>query len=433
MDQFSLEALAAVLPASVILEVLEEYGKTGKRRRKLPPGLVVWLLVGMSLYRSLSIRSALQRVVQGLSSEVDWGWAEVPHATSITQARDRVGYQVLRGLFHRLVELLLGRYADVDRWKGLLVYAIDGTCFRSADTPENEAEFGRPGSSRGRSAFPQFRAVALQGVRSHVVTGVKFGPWRMGELTLAHHLLSQVKASSLLLVDRLYYSFAWLAGVGERDAYFVVRAKVGKRGARKWKTKSNLGPNEWRAVLDIPPYLKKKRPDLSNEIEIRVIKLEKKGFQPIWLVTNLLSSEDHSAKEIVELWMDRWEIELGFREMKCSLSEKKTTFRSHRPDRVRQEAYGLLIAYNCVRALMAEAAEAGGVQPRQLSFLDCLRHLQSMLVVMGYVDVDRLPDLYEVLLAQMATCVLQPRREGRTLPREVKIKMSTYKLKRTAA
>jgi hypothetical protein len=278
----------------------------------------------------------LRRLVDGLGLVVGWGRAEVPHTTSIAHARDRLGWETVRELFRRFATMLRERFSAADRWKDLFVYVIDGTGLRTADTKANEAEFGRPGGGRGKSAFPQFRGVLLMGAWSHLVLGGLFGHWRMGELTLATHMLDQIPTGSLLLVDRLY--------------------------------------------------------------------------------------------------LDRWEIELGIRELKCVLgANSKPTFRSHEPDRVKQETYGLLVAYNCVRALMAEAAEEKGIQPRRLSFTDCLAQIRVFLPIMAHVDASLVRGLYEAMLDALAACELPPGRKGRTCPREVKTKMSNYKKKRSKA
>ncbi len=50
-----LGALARVLPTGLIQEVLNE--KSDQRVRKLPLQVIVWLVVGMSLYRDLNIQN----------------------------------------------------------------------------------------------------------------------------------------------------------------------------------------------------------------------------------------------------------------------------------------------------------------------------------------------------------------------------------------
>jgi hypothetical protein len=256
----------------------------------------------------------------------------------------------------------------------------------------------------------------------------------MGELTLATHLLDQVPAGALLLVDRLYYSFAWLAELAAGERFFVVRTKTGKTALKVRKRKA-AGQGEWTGVLPAPASLGKKALGLPVQIEVRVIKLRRKGFRDIELVTNLPAVDRYTANEIATLYLDRWEIELGIREMKCVLgANSKPTFRSHKPDRVKQETYGLLLAYNCVRTLMAEAAEQNDLQPRRLSFTDCLAQIRVFMPILAHVCADLVPDLYAGMLDALAACELPPRRKGRVCRREVRVKMSNYKKKwKTAA
>ena len=440
-------ALAKVLPDHMIEEAVAEHGREAQRKRKLLPLTVAWLVVGMSLFRDLSIKNVLRKLVQELGLDVSWGVAEAPHNTSTTGARDRLGWRVMKTLFYKLVGLLISRQPEVDTWKTLPTYVMDGSGFPTPDTVDNEAEFGRPGTGRGRSAFPQFRGMLLVGAWSHYVLGAQFAAWKVGELTLARAMLELVPRRCLLLLDRNFYAYAWLGDLAKRGTLFVVRAKFKREAKAKKKTQASvknlqmfrktkqISRHEWLGVLVPSRLVQRKRRDLPRELPVRVIKCMRKGFRPSFVVTNLLDREEYPASEVAELYVDRWEVELGLREAKCVLgSNKKPIFRSKKADRVRQETYGLLIAYNCVRALMAEAAEVAGLRPRQLSFTDCLRLAHTMLVLMAQANPVRLPGLYATLIDQMAkTCVLPKRREGRRCPREVKQKMSNYARKRSAA
>ena len=63
----------------------------------------------------------------------------------------------------------------------------DGTCLDVADTPENAAAFGRPGTQRGHGvgAFPQLRLVGLAECGTHAITSAAFGPCTSSEVALA--------------------------------------------------------------------------------------------------------------------------------------------------------------------------------------------------------------------------------------------------------
>ena len=158
-----------------------------------------------------------------------------------------------------------------------------------------------------------------------------------------------------------------------------------------------------------------------------MIKFRVKGFRPLTLVTSLLDYEKYPAAEIGALYHERWEIELSCRELKAYQAGEQVTFRTKTPDRIRQEAFGLLIAFNCVRGLMAEAASLKGVEPRRLSFVGCLERIRAAIIAFDGRD----PEAFqERLLLSLSRCVLPPRRVGRRCPRAVKVKMSKWPRKR---
>jgi len=421
LDEFELPALARVLPASLIREVLEQAEKGAKRQRKLPPELVVWLVVGMGLFRRVRIESVLLHVAGWLKC-VRWGPAEVPHGTSIAQARDRLGWEAVRALFRRLTSILHERTAVLTSWRGREVYTLDGTCFMVPDTPENEAMFGRPRVTRGgTSGFPQLRALMLVGVWTHVVADVVLGPYTLSEMRLADHLLERLRSGTVLLMDRAYYGFLWPASFVQRGVDFVIRMKIGTNTFRVTKRR-RLGRGDWLCEMIRPDRLKKT--NLPEQLKVRMIKCPRKGFRPVYVITSLTSEVDYPADEIVALYRDRWEAELSYRELKTHLVGEKVSFRSKKPLRVLQEVYGLLIAYNCVRALLCEAGHEAGVRPIQLSFVDALEKIRSTLV--AYVDSMKAFDL----VARLGQCKLPKRRPGRRCERAVKIKFSSYPRKR---
>jgi hypothetical protein len=230
----------------------------------------------------------------------------------------------------------------------------------------------------------------------------------------------------LLLLDRAYYSFAWLSELRRRQADFVVRIKQGGCSLRP-KKRQRLGPCDWLGELPLPSSLRRKRADLPDRLPVRVLTFRRKGFRTMTLVTSLLDAARFPAEEVCARYLDRWEAELGYRELKVHLGEREAVFRSQKPERVRQEAYGLLIAFTCVRALMAEAAATVGVRPIELSFVACLQNIRLELTRLVSCDD-------EVALGRLLDALgrhrLPPRRKGRRYERAVKRKMSNFPRKR---
>jgi hypothetical protein len=85
--------------------------------------------------------------------------------------------------------------------------ALDSTILDVPDMPENLRAFGKPGSSRGTSAWPQVRVVALSECATHAICDA--GVWRhdFDERAAGRRLLRSVGQGTLLLWDRGFHSF----------------------------------------------------------------------------------------------------------------------------------------------------------------------------------------------------------------------------------
>jgi hypothetical protein len=398
--QVELAAVAEFLSLSFLRSSLQEEGKRDQRIRKLPLDLVALLLVGMGLFRGLSIEAVLDRVATALGDVVTWGVAERPHATSIARARDRLG-TALVSIYRKLTDRLTVEHAAMDRWGDFLVAVLDGSTFKTPDTPANRAFFGKPGVSRGgASGYPQMRGLLIVGVWSHVVLEAVWGPYRDGELKLAERLLDRLKPGMLLLLDRAFHSFLWPALLDARFVAWVLRAKQGQC-VPKLKKVRRLGPNDWLCELSGNAVTRRNHPELPDKIQVRAITRCRRGFRPMTILTSLLSKSAYPADKVFALYQDRCEAELAYREMKVYLLDEAVPFRSHTPSRVEQEAYGLLIAYNCVRGLMCRAATINRVRPIALSFTECLERLRVGLML----GTDQ-----ESVVDAMSRCLLSPRR-----------------------
>ena len=68
-ENFSLGPFNEILRPEVIKQALVDANVVEKRKRKLPSVLVVWQLIGMGLYRTLSIENVLRKVGNGPGSK----------------------------------------------------------------------------------------------------------------------------------------------------------------------------------------------------------------------------------------------------------------------------------------------------------------------------------------------------------------------------
>ena len=97
-------------------------------------------------------------------------------------------------------------------------------------------------------------------------------------------------------------------------------------------------------------------PSLPKTWRARAITYQRKGFRPQTLLTSLLDAKTYPRDEVAELYHERWELELGYDEIKTELLESRECIRSKSPERVEQELLGILLAYNLIRFEMSSVA-----------------------------------------------------------------------------
>ena len=358
-------------------------------------------------------------------------------SSALTQARARLGAEPMEWLFLRSAEEWAHRSADVDRWRGLALYGVDGTTLRVADTVENREHFGGQNSGRhegGRderqSGYPLLRLVVAMALRSHVLAAAVFGPYATDERTYAASLWDSIPDRSLVLIDRNYLQANVLVPLTTKGVqrHWMTRAKVNS----KFRSIRRLGAGDELVEFEVSREARKKDPTLPTHFDARAVRYQRKGYQPQLLLTSLLDEDEFPANELRALYHERWELELGFGELKTDMLERLETIRSKSPNAVAQEMWGLLIAYNLIRLEMQRLAVEFVVAPTRISFVASLRHCVEQWHLAGLASPGRIPGHLATATDRMRTFVLPPRRPERVFPRAVKIKMSNYARKTPA-
>ena len=416
-----LEGLKRHIDPVWIEEALAWSGTVTLRRRRLPAEQVLWLVIGMGLMRDAPI----ERVVDTLELALPDRKRTLIAKSAISQARQRLSDDPLAYLFAVSASTWSERSAESHRWRGMALYGMDGTTMRVADSPENRAEFGgqNAGGGRGESGYPLVRVVAMMALRSHVLAAFRFAEYATGETTLARGIWNEVPENSLVIVDRNFLvkkDLIHLETSGNR--HWLSRTKVNT----KWAISEKLGKDDYLVEWDV------NETGLPSTWTLRAIHYTKKGYPRATLLTSLLDPEKYPAEELIALYHERWETELGYDEVKTHLLDRQETIRSKTPEGVRQELWGIAIAYNLVRVEMERAAAEAGVLPTRISFVGALAMIREefMWLVSPRVTPGAIPASLQRLRKRLKRLVLPPRRSERNYPRAVKLKMSSYPRKR---
>jgi hypothetical protein len=426
IGSFSVEVFSGILRPEWIGAALKETGRETTRERKLTAPFTLWLVVGMGLYRSLSIQNILNRMGNVLGSGSLWKDGKIPASSSTTEARDRLGFGSLRWLVGMLRTWALEVHREAMEWKGFLLLAIDGSTFKVPDSPRNRKHFGLPGTSRGgRAAFPQMRALFLVSTRLHLVLHALFAPYKRAEIHMALRMLRSIPRGALVLLDRNFNAWEFLIGVLEEGSQFLVRAKDNMRG----EVLEVLGRGDRIVRMKIHAALRQRLPHLPKTLVVREISVRILGKRYRFF-TSLLDPKRYATEELAGVYHQRWEEEILLDSIKthqCAATtvNRPVIFRCQTPRRVLQEAFGLVLSFNLVRALILEAGERHDVPPLRISFVDSLERIRDAALIMAASPTHRLPRIYDDLLQSISRCVLPPRRH-RCNPRVVCVKMSRY-------
>src|SRR3954454_20778531 len=379
-DRVSVGALTRAFPPELVDEVVAATETRELRRRLLPARLTVYFVLALWLFRGRNCGYArvLSKLVdalyhrrrgrQLLDGVLDPdGWVEAgegrrwrpPNISSLARARARLGADPLHMLFDAVagpvgpaspqggagdeVGAATGVFCG-----GLRIVSMDGTTSDIPDTAENATHFGRPSNATRAGAFPQVRWLAAAESGTGALLGAAFGPYTLGEQTLARDLLAAFDPRMLVLADRNFLSHTLARDVLATGAHILWRASASFA----------LTPT---AVLADGSYLAQLHPRRQADgppITVRVIEYtvhtspingggagagsdDEDTSELFCLVTDLLEPETYPALDLAGAYPMRWGCETVIGHHKTDMGAGKAVLRSKDPEGVAQEMWAL--------------------------------------------------------------------------------------------
>jgi hypothetical protein len=406
--------VSRVIPAHIVEEVITECGVDEKRSRKLPAALTLWLCLLMNIFSGMGLQAVLVRMVRGTRLVAGTGLGVAANKSSISKARYRLGVEPLRQLFSRVCHPLASANDPNAFRYGLRLMAFDSTVEQAADTPANDAVFGRqPGTTTtAGSAFPQVRCVYACECGTHAIIDAIFMPYRTGDMHGVRQLLR--------CVDN--------ATIRDRGSHVLCRVSSIVRPP----CEQRLADGSYLSHLTVYDA---KRHKTGQRVPIRVIEYtfdapQRPGYQIVHrLLTTLLDPIAYPALDLICLYHERWEIELVIDELDTHQRLLSTPLHSHKPEGVVQDLYGLLIAHYLVRAIMYHAALTIAVDPDRLSFVTAVRLISDAVADFQLIDPAQHSDRWRRLLDDIVYTLLPPR-DNRINPRVVKRQRKPFALKK---
>ncbi len=324
------------------------------------------------------------------------------------RARAKLPVPMIRRLSYEVADRLQRAVPQQWLWKDRDVFLADGSTVTLPDTAENQRVYPQPPGQKPGLGFPMIRMVVLLSLATALLHGLALGPYEgkeTGESALLRQLLDRLHPGSVLLADRYFCSYFMVALLRERGVDVVFRLHH-KRHA-DFRRGRRLGRDDHIVAWQRPP-----RPEWMDEatfarmprqLTIREVRtrIETPGCRVEKLVamTTLLDAAEYSRDEVLDLYHERWHVELDIRSIECTL--KMETLRCRTPAMVEREIWTTFLGYNLVRKVSCQAALVAGMHPRQISFTASLQAVRGSWVLLTHAQAPLRRELGEALLVAL--------------------------------
>ena len=311
------------------------------------------------------------------------------------QARNKLDQRALENILAHTSRILRQR-GHHDGWKGRRVVVVDGTGVSMPDTPDNQEVWPQSRAQKPGCGFPQARICACFSLQGGTLLSHRVGNKKSAELPLLRQQWDTFKAGDIFLGDKGFCSYFDVWNFQQRgvDSVITLARRTPVEAARavnvlgrndlliqwpkpRWNKASSYSMEDWLALPD--------------QITLRQIKVSVNtpGFRgkTFYLVTTLTDAQTYSASQLADLYFQRWDVELFFRDIKTTMG--MDILRCRTPSMVQKEIIMHLIAYNAIRLLMCDAAQKAEKSPRQISFKATIQALRQWEPLLNRSDLKK--------------------------------------------
>ena len=420
-----------ILPSTLLHEL-----SSSPRKRIYDEPTTLWAWCSQILEGNASCHKAVSHVQ---------AWREqigLPAPSSETKAycdaRNRLSKNFIEQANNYVLNNLERSITPRDTWNGLTLKAIDGSSLQLMDTPENQLKYPQPSEQKKGCGFP---VIGICGV-----VNLSHGGWEAMTTSVhtqhdsrsTYSVLERFGEKDLCLADRAYNSYEFVTLLKLQGCASLMRLHHARKRSLDWKKGKKLGDND-RLQQWVKPKAKPPGSQLTKEewillpetLMMRIVrfKYETREGKTAWmyLATTLLDPNIYSYDELCKLYLERWIIELKFRDIKTMLN--MDFVRAKTPSLSEKTILVMQLAYNLIYSLIQKASHEHCVSQHRISFKRCIDQvLSNRSNFKGHhLHPYKRQDLRERLLQKLADETLQIR-QGRHEPRARKRRPKRYQL-----
>ena len=422
-----LHAFADCYPLEMVASVLSDCRSWEKRERALNMATIMYLIMALSLFPRHNSIEVLEIMAKGalyVRPDLD---SELPTAAAISTRRKNLQVMPMRKLFRACCRPMATQDTEGAFVLGRRIMAIDGTLQDVPDVQENALHFGRISSGPSQSPSSQLRAVYLAECGTHAIVDTVLAACHNNEQVMAWSLLRSITPEMLVTMDRGFFSALFIEALLGKGAHVLGRLQSNML-MHQPSPQQRLADGSWLHTITTKPLRGLSQPLTLRIIAYQVINADLPQFHQIQrLVTTILDPEQISAQALVDLYHERWEIELVIDEHKTHQRLALQPLRS----RTVAGCYNVRDAHGpyAIRHLMHQAALSADLNPDRLSFTHAVHVVENSLQDFGQTDPRDYPVLKERLMRDLLKHLVPPR-TLRFVPRVVKRPLSSFRRKR---
>jgi len=356
------------------------------RERKLTFSLVI-LLIMQKTMKSIPL----------LLNEV-FGQLDLDPVTNsaFTQARSHLKHTAFIELNQKAIVAEYYPDGTYQRYRGFRLLAIDGSKLRLPDSHEIREVFGTINTTNGKDnqvigKHAHALASVCYDVLNRIVIDSQLGGARAYEVDLAVKHLPATQNRDLLLFDRGYASYRWLATGIQHQRHFVVRCSKGSFQLAR-QMLQGLGADS--QVVDLTPSFGQRLGlaglGLPSVLRVRFVRVTLPNGEFEVLVTNLLDERLFPTSSFGRLYHLRWGVETLYGVVKTRLQLEN--FSGLTAESVRPDFFATIFITNLESVLTEEATTklekktSKNLHPQQVNQAVSFNAIKNYIIALFYLE-----------------------------------------------
>lgn len=256
------------------------------------------------------------------------------------------------------------------RWRGHRLLGIDGSLLRLPNSAELREDFSvvevTNQSGNTGTSYPEARLSVVYDLLNRVGLEGRLEPSSLGEVDLAIEQLSKARAGDVLINDRGFTGYRYLAWHRRLGLHHISRCSTASFAAAQELFRRNRGGGSKvvRLMARAEERAELRRLGLPLEMAVRFVSVRLPTGELEVLATSLLDEQAYPTEEFLEVYHWRWGHETFYGVLKGRLDLEN--FSGQTTEGVRQDFHAALLLCN-LETILVESAD---VQLRQDSLED---------------------------------------------------------------